>query len=299
MRSRSDHKALALCAFLAALTALLAFSPAFAAPAWWRVADGRSEVWIIGAPNLAPDNFSWDAHVVDQRLKGAQTLIIEPQASGGLKIVGDLIGGAAGLHSSTALEASLPPALRQRFVAARTSIGEGPGHYANWKPVAAGVMLTRDFVKSANLKSGEVAKQVRQIARRNGVSETASGHYEGVPVITAAENLALPAQQICLAASIRQVEQGPARLRAYADDWAHGVIHPNPTDPADQACFNAMPQLKALNDRLIGYEAQTVADWLKKPGRTVAVFDLGAVTMPGGVLDRLRARGLQVSGPIP
>jgi uncharacterized protein YbaP (TraB family) len=299
MPPRSDRKAASLRAFLAALVLLLAASPAFAAPSWWRVSDGRSEVWIIGAPNLVPENFAWDSHAVDQRLKGALTLIIEPQATGGLKMFGSLIGAAAGLHSSTQLEASLPQPLRDRFVAARTSIGQGPGHYANWKPVAAGVLLTNDFVKAASLKSGDVAKQVRQMARTDGVHETPAGAYEGVQLITAAEQLALPAQEVCLAAEVHQVEQGAARLRANAQDWARGVIHPNPTDPADQACLNVMPQMKSLNDRLIGYEAQAVADWVKKPGRTVAVFDLGATTMPGGVLDRLRARGLQVSGPMP
>ena len=51
-----------------------------------------------------------------------------------------------------------------------------------------------------------------------------------------------------------------------------------------------------MNDRLIGEEAQAVADALKRRGHTVAVFDLGATTMPGGVLDRLRARGLKRLG---
>ena len=81
--------------------------------------------------------------------------------------------------------------------------------------------------------------------------------------------------------------------------WARGVLHPNPTDPADQACFNAMPALKNLNDRLIGSEAQAVVDALKRPGRFVAVFDLGATVMPGGILDRLRAHGVAVSAPVP
>jgi hypothetical protein len=86
---------------------------------------------------------------------------------------------------------------------------------------------------------------------------------------------------------------------AVAQDWSRGVIHPNPTDPADQACFNAMPQLKSLNDRLIGSEAQAIVDALKRPGHSVAVFDLGATVMPGGVLDRIRARGVTVPAPGP
>ncbi len=285
---------------LALAGALLAVAfPAMAAPPWWHVTSGRSEVWIIGAPNLAPKNFAWDDRVVQQRLKGANALIIEPQSKGSLLgLAGDLFGAAKGLHSDAPLETTLPPALRQHFQAIRTSIGQGPGKYAGWKPSAAGVLLTNDYQKAQNLETGQTAKQVRKLARNAGVHELASGSYEGVPIIAAAEQLSTTGQQTCLAASLHEIDQTPAHVRV-AQDWARGVIRPNPTDPADQACFNAMPQLKTLNDRLIGSEAQAVVDALKRPGRSVAVFDLGATTMPGGVLDRIRAHGVTVSAPVP
>jgi hypothetical protein len=117
-------------------------------------------------------------------------------------------------------------------------------------------------------------------------------------VITAAEQLNTAGQQTCLAASLHDIEQAPARVRM-AEDWARGVIHPNPTDPADQACFNVMPQLKNLNEHLVNAEADAVVDALKRPGRSVAVFDLGATVMPGGVLDRIRAHGVNVPAPAP
>jgi uncharacterized protein YbaP (TraB family) len=280
------------------VAALAVALPTQAAPSWWHITNGHSEVWIIGTPNLAPKGFGWDSHVVEQRLKGANALIIEPQAKGSLQMFGDLFGAARGLHSDQPLENTLPPSLRLRFQAVRTSIGQGPAKYAGWKATAAGVLLTQDYMKARNLATGETMKAVRQMARGAGVHEQPSGSYEGIPIITAAEQLSPAGQQTCLAASLHDIETSANRLRM-AQDWAHGVIRPNPTDPADQACFNAMPQLKMLNDRLIGSEAQAVADALKRPGHAVAVFDLGATVMPGGVLDRLRARGLTVSAPMP
>jgi hypothetical protein len=286
---------------VAAVTAavVLAALPAQAAPSWWHVTAGSSEVWIIGTPNQAPKGFTWDTHPLEQRLKGANALIIEPQAKGGLRMVGDLFGAMGGLHSGQPLESTLPPPLRERFQAARTAIGQGPGKYAGWKPTAAGVFLTQDFLKAQNLAAGEAMQTVRRLARGAGVNEAPSGSYEGFPLITAAEHLSPSGQETCLSASLHAIELGAGRVRAAAQDWARGVIHPNPTDPADQACFNVMPELKTLNDRLIGEEAQAVADALRRPGHSVAVFDLGATTMPGGVLDRLRARGLNVSAPTP
>jgi uncharacterized protein YbaP (TraB family) len=284
----------------ALVAALLAVAlPAKAAPSWWHITSGRSEVWLIGAPNLTSKSFAWDSRVVEQRLKGANVLIIEPQARGNLiGLAGDLFGAAHGMRSDTPLENSLPPPLRQHFQAVRADIGQGPGKYAGWKPSAAGVILTNDYLKAQNLVTGATIKAVRRMAHGAGVHEQASGSYEGAPIIAAAEQLNNAGQQTCLAASLHDIDQAPARLRM-AQDWARGVVHPNPTDPADLACFSAMPQLKNLNDRLIGSEAQAVVDALKRPGRSVAVFDLGATVMPGGVLDRIRAHGVTVSAPVP
>jgi uncharacterized protein YbaP (TraB family) len=285
---------------LASLLALAASAaPACASPAWWHVTSGHAEVWIIGAPHEAPKGFAWDTRAVEQRLQGASALIIEPQAKGSLQMFGDMFGAYRALHSDTPLEQSLPPPLRQRFQAARTAIGQGPGKYAGWKPTAAGVLLTNDFLRAQSLETGAAAQTIRNLARRAGVREVAAGSYEGIPVITAAEQLNMTGQELCLSASLHAIEQGAAKVRQAAQDWARGIVRPNPTDPADQACLNAMPQLKSLNDRLVGEEAEAVADALKHGGKTVAVFDLGATTMPGGVLDRLRARGLTVSAPAP
>jgi uncharacterized protein YbaP (TraB family) len=140
-------------AFVLALTAL-AFQAA-AAPAWWHVTSGHSEVWIIGAPHEAPKGFSWDTHSVEQRLQGASALIIEPQAKGSLQMFGDMFGAYRALHSDTPLEQTLPPPLRQRFQAARAAVGQGPGKYAGWKPTAAGVLLTNDFLHAQSLRRGQ------------------------------------------------------------------------------------------------------------------------------------------------
>jgi uncharacterized protein YbaP (TraB family) len=285
---------------LALVGAVLAAAlPARAAPAFWHITSGRSDVWIIGAPNLAPKNFAWDSHALQQRLKGANFLIIEPQAKGNLiGLAGDLFGAARGLRSETPLEPGLSPPLRQHFQAIRTAIRQGPGKYAGWKPSAAGVLLTNDYLKSHGLETGETIKAVRRMARAAGIHEVASGSYEGIPIIAAAEQLNNAGQQTCLAASLHDIDQIAAKVRV-AQDWARGVIKPNPTDPADQACFNAMPQLKSLNDRLVNSEAEAVVEALKRPGHTVAVFDLGATVMPGGVLDHLRARGVSIPAPAP
>lgn len=44
-------------------------------PAWWRVKDGDSIVYILGAPESPmPPGVTWDRSVVERRLTGANAL---------------------------------------------------------------------------------------------------------------------------------------------------------------------------------------------------------------------------------
>jgi uncharacterized protein YbaP (TraB family) len=280
-----------------ALAALAgAAAPACAAPAWWRISDGRAEVWVLGAPRITPRALAWDTSGVERRLAGASQLIVDVQPRGGLKAIAVLISGAG---SPRPMEDGLPPALRRRFEAVSGAIGQDPRRYASWKPAVAGVMLAGDVYKAEDLKAGEVEKTVRSLARKAGVREAPAGAYDVADMAGAAEALPPPGQQLCLSATLKGLEAGPARLADGAADWARGDPRPAAPDPADLACLAAMPGVKALNERNLEAEASALAAALKAPGRSVAVLDLQQLAMPHGVLDRLRAQGLAVSGPLP
>jgi len=271
-------------------------SPARAAPAWWRVSDGRSEVWVLGAPQIAPKGFSWDTSAAERRLAGASRLIVGAQPRDQVKAFAVLISNAA---SPTPMEAGLSPALRRRFEALSVSVGKNPNQYARWKPALAGVMLAGDVYKASDLKTGEIEAAVRRLARQRGVREAPAAYYDAAALADAAETLSAAGQETCLGATLQRLEGGAARLRENVTDWSRGAPKAPPPSPADLACLAAMPQLKALDERNLAAESAAVAQALTQPGRTVAVFDLQRLTMPGGVLDRLRERGLSVSGPMP
>ncbi|MDR3512904.1 MAG: TraB/GumN family protein [Caulobacteraceae bacterium] len=285
---------------LIAAAGLLAVASALASPAraaaWWRVSDGRSDVWVLGAPQVAPKDFAWDTSGVQRRLAGASQLIIGAQPRDQLKAFAVLVSNAG---SRTPMEVGLSPALRRRFDAVSASAGKDPNHYANWKPAVAGVMLAGDFYKASDLKPGEIEAAVRRLARKNGVREVAAAYYDAAEMAGAAEALSPTGQQICLGATLHGLEAGAPRLRSNAADWARGEPRPTAPDASDLACLAAVPQLKALNERNLTADAAAVAEALRAPGRTVAVFDLQQLTMPDGILERLRARGLTVSGPTP
>lgn len=295
MRRPFDRLAAAAVLVLSVL-ALLA-PPASAAPSWWRVSNGHSEVWVLGVPSIAPKDLAWDTASVEKRLSGARQLIVGVQSRNGLQATAALMTSAL---STAPMEDGLSPQLRRRFEAASAVVGKDPKHYQHWKPGVAGVMLAGDYYKIENLKPGVLESTVRKMARADGLTETPAATYNASDMAAGVEKLSPQGQQICLGATLMNVENGAAaRLRANAIAWAKGEPQQPPPTPADLECVAAMPGVKALNDRNLAAEAGAVANALNAPGRTIAVFDLQRMTMQGGILERLRARGLSVAGPQP
>ena len=89
-------------------------------PAWWRVSNGTSTVYVLGAPTVAPKRQQWDRLQFDRHLQGANAVILPFT---GLKVK---LAGAPGaaisylrLKSSKPFEDSLDPTERARFAAVR------------------------------------------------------------------------------------------------------------------------------------------------------------------------------------
>jgi uncharacterized protein YbaP (TraB family) len=274
----------------------LAATPAIAAPAWWRLSDGHAEVWILGAPRITPKAAFWDTSTVERRLWGASQLIVASQPKGGIAAMASIMGSGA---SPTPMEAGLSPALRRRFDAVAASIGQDPKHYDHWKPGIAGQMLAGDVYKSAGLKAGEVEALVRKLARKAGVRETPASVFDVGVMARSVAGLSKAGHEACLSDTLHGLEIGTAKMKANAADWARGAYNASPVDAGAQACLSAMPAMQAQAEQQLTGQAAALASALKSGGRSVAVLDLQSLTMADGVFDRLRAKGLTVSGPVP
>lgn len=268
-------------------------APARAEPSWWRVSDGRSEVWILGAPRIVPRDLAWDTKTTERRLSQVNMVIVGPRQVGMLKAATAIFSSL----STQPLETTLPPALRQRFVAVRQSLGKPPERYANWKPAAATKLLLDDFFQVDGLQQGGIESSVVKLAHSHGVRDVPAGAFDPEAVIDQAKALGPAGQLTCLDASVHDIERGAGVVRAVADGWARGEVDDLPIDRIDRACVETIPAIDAQAQRTLVQEAAAVAQALTAPGHAIAVFELHNMTQPGGVVDRLRARGLQVTGP--
>lgn len=268
-------------------------------PAWWRVSDGDSIVYVLGAPESPmPPGVTWDRRMVERRLTGANALLMDSSVTAGLRDLPALLKIRAQLKSKTPLEAGLSPALRARFVAAREHLGQPASRYAGWTPLVAGALVYGD---SRARKTGWTYTRgaVVQAAKKRRVKVIYAAQYKAVPFARAAIAGLTPAiHQQCLEGALDDIETPEARVRASAAGWARGDVALALTAPRNfDRCLLLLSGGADLWRRQARDDATAIATALKKPGKTVAVIGLRRLLAEDGVLEQLRERGLTVAGP--
>lgn len=266
-------------------------------PAWWRVSDADSTVYIIGVlEGPMPADIGWDRSVLEKRLKGAHSFLGGASMHAGLRDAPALIKLRSQLKSKTPLEETLDPQLRQRFVAARERAGKPARRYASWRPVVAGQLLLSDL----NEKEGwrRVEPEIRAMAAKRRLKATSSARYEAMPFLRAAfASLTPSVERECMESALDDIE-APGRARRAAVGWATGDVETALTAPRSfDRCVLILAGGADLWRRASEDQAADIAKALDRPGKAVAAVNLRRLLADDGVIARLRARGLKVSGP--
>jgi hypothetical protein len=267
-------------------------------PAWWRVSDADTTIYVLGAPSLAPKRQQWDQVIFNRRLEGAN-LVILPFSSLRVKLTG--APGAAlnylRLRSSKPFEERLDPALRQRFVAARTRLGQDAGHYKTSHPLAAGLILANDYREKENLTTTDPTKLIKLLAQQAKVPISQRSYNLG-PLLGAVIKTSDAAGRACLDEVLDEVEAGPGRTLAASRAWATGdVAGALDAERSYERCIAVTPGAAAFDARVKADLAKDIEAALKTPGHAIAVAPLRTLLAQNGVLDRLRAAGYEVKTP--
>ncbi|WP_304171772.1 TraB/GumN family protein [Phenylobacterium aquaticum] len=267
-------------------------------PAWWRVSDGDSTVYVLGVPSNMPKSFAWDDAVLERRLTGANRVIL-PFNNVGVGVLGapGVLFDLARMKSKTPIEETLDPALRARFVAARTRVGQPAKRYALKNGLAAGILLVSDYREAAHITAADPAKTIARLAKARKLKIETKVYPLG-PIMGAALRTSPAAQRACLDDALDEVEAGEGSARRAAQAWAEGEVRAAlGGERGYEKCLNAAPGAGDLDARLKADQAGAIAAALKQPGHAVAVVQLRPLLAQGGVLDRLRAQGFTVKTP--
>ncbi len=270
-------------------------------PAMWRVTLGESQVLILGAVSPVPHRLVWDERQITSALTGANLLLSAPRPDiGPLQVVGLVTTQLWKVRQMSALEPSLPPALRERFQKARALAKTKPDRYAHWKPGVAGFLLLSDLRREVGLSEAKPGSTVQARARDMKVAQEPLGSYRMGLLLKIVTSLSPQDQLGCLDDALDELEFEAAHPHDIDDDWARGdirAVNARYRGSAVQRCLLRAPGAREIIDKEMDRATDRLWQALQKPGKTVAVIDLAWMLPQGGVLDRLKAKGATVGAP--
>ncbi|KQY27564.1 polysaccharide biosynthesis protein GumN [Caulobacter sp. Root487D2Y] len=267
-------------------------------PAWWRISDGDTTIYMLGVLQALPRGQAWDTSVLDHRLEGAFAVILPPEGKAGL---GDLPAALAlrgRLKSAAPLDASVGE-LAPKLARARVVLGKGADAYNGWSPLGAGIMMAGDYRKTVRLEPAEPERAIARLARKHRVKTRPAATYKVMPLVkTAVREHSREAGLICLEGVLDEVNAGPEAARAAARAWARGDVRGAIAGPRNfQRCLLALPGMADLERKGTHDEVEALSAAMNTPGHAVAVFGIRSLVARGGVLDQMRSRGFEVSTP--
>ena len=272
-------------------------------PALWHVARGQSEIWILPTVEPSPNDLKWETSEVASLMKGAKVLLLPPRGQVGL-FEGTwfvLTGlGTLELPDGTTLEQSLPTSLKSRFIAARVELHEDADRYEKFLPAVAGVVLESDYWKANGLRFNGAQRTVQFLAAQALVPARTIAVYSAMDVIHDVPKLSPAANLICLEDALNDINVETAHARWAAKAWAIGDldgVKAHYSETRLDSCLQQSGVYAALRDKEISDVANAITGALDKPGKSFAVMPIGIWLRKGGVLERLEASGLSISGP--
>ena len=272
-------------------------------PALWHVAKGNSEVWILPMVQPLPTDLKWNSDEIRVLLRGAHALLLPPGAQVGLfEGAWFLLTGMGTLEQpdGVSLESTLPDALRKRFVVQREQIHEDADRYEKYLPAIAALMLESDYWKASDLNIYAPQRTIERLASSEGVSSHAVALYPAMDVIHDVPKMSAGAHLACLEFALNDIDIESAHAVAAAQAWAVGDLagmKANYSETKLDACLAQNNAYAVLRERAIGDMTKAIASALERPGKSFALVPMGTFLRKGGVLERLNAAGLTISGP--
>ena len=273
-------------------------------PAWWKVSDADTTVYVLGVPAMVPSKTEVDDSVLKRRLDGANVLIMGQEADVSVvQIVALALGGRKLFIMDQPMRQTLPADLRARLEKRLAVMKERPDSMDEIKPAFAGFLVANAQEDGkVSISLGGVNDRIRAIAKDRSLRQRPRlQQLSGYSLVGAVKTLAQapePLQALCLDAGLRQAENGDGGIKRTAEAWARGEVRAVvAADRGFQRCLASTPSIaRELRD---GRDdaVRAIASALKTPGKAVAVIELRSLLAQDGVLDQLKAKGFTVTTP--
>jgi hypothetical protein len=180
-------------------------------------------------------------------------------------------------------------------------IHANPDKYAHLKPAVAGAVLIGDWRRAAGLSDAKPISTVEKLAAVDHVPLRHVGDFAAAPLARKILDQMSPSADLaCFDAAMDDIDREAARAPANAKAWANAdlkAIGQTYTIAEFDRCLMQSPSVQGLLERGMTEGVQAIEQALQRPGKTVAIIDLNFLLRPGGVLDRLKAKGDAITLP--
>lgn len=272
-------------------------------PAWWKVSDADTTVYVLGVPGLTPSDLKFDDTVLRRRLDGANVLIMGQEADlSVIRMLSLVIGGRKLFIMDRPMRETLPPELRARLEARLKASKKQPGEMDDIKPAFAGFVIANSQDGNLSISLGSLTDQIKALAKDKDLAKRPRLQtLDGYSLVGAIKSLATapqPLQELCLDAGLRQADSGEGGIKTVADRWAKGQVRALVSaDRGFSRCLASTPSIaRELRDGQTD-AVRAISAALGKPGKAVAVIELRSLLAEGGVLEQLKAKGYTVETP--
>lgn len=263
----------------------------------WEVSDGETTVILAGAIAGLPRGYEWRAEALEEATRRSDRILYPTQARASAADMLRLIWRIRSigfLPEGRTTDHYLSPELQARLDAVMAS--ERNDRWRRQSLVVLGLDLMEKA--GAETRGGGAVDVVRRAARSGRIPGAPVGVVRGDGLV---ENLisAPPETYLaCMERAVTAAEAGAGNAAQRLEDWRRRRVPAVMANPLDQAMGLCWPSGDPdVSPRLRADWATAIEGALGQPGVTLGVAPLRLLAEPGGVLDQLEARGLEIIGP--
>jgi hypothetical protein len=288
-------------------------------PGLWQVRRGDHVLWILGTVSPLPKRMRWASGEVERVIGQSQQVIEAPTVTldSGLGMFRSLLLLPSLLKArrnpdDRTLQQVLPPDLYARWLPLKARYLGRDASVERWRPVFAAQELYEAAMRKSGLSLGSVVQPV--IAR--------AAKRAKVPIVPVVVEVKVPDAKralqefratslndgTCFARTLQVIDRDLDAMRQRANAWSIGDLDTLATLPANdqyRVCLDAVGETALARKLGLGDVRQRAqAAWLQTAERALAqhrssfaALPMQTLQEPGGLLDRLRARGYEVIAP--
>ena len=270
-------------------------------PAFWRVADADSEVWIMAVPYFIPEKMVWDKTRTEQVLKGANGLILPSGVGVGF---GEAVRFAIKYRKqftnegNRTLDQVLPAQVMAHYQQLPKAYQTTDLKTSTIKPIFAGLSVAARAKKTARWT--EPHSDIVTLAKKAKVKIRTASITSALPIAKAVMTMPDAEQSQCFDGFISSVDRGIKTVGPVSKAWAEGrtaeFLGGTTTTGADQ-CIYSIGEVSNMREKAYQAEIKTIKTALDQPGKTLMITGVRPLVAQNGILARLKAEGLTVRTP--